>query len=305
LQETGYAFGITCLGLTSSSLSTLFENEKMRFDYCIVDEASQIPEPLILKPMSLSRVILLVGDSYQLSPFNQSNDTRETGSLFERFSEVYGANVQLSFQYRMNRILQNLVNQFIYCGRMKSLEFSDSEELQFKSNFNSSSHPLPSLCIIDTSIMAKNVEISDPFTASFLNKAEAEIVLQLARNLIGEDMNIGVISPYRGQVSLLKEMISTCDLDFRSFVEINTIDQFQGRDKDIIIISSVRTSYAGDLLKDWKRVNVMLTRAKKKLIFVMKLTALTDSPFIRALADFIPSSAIIQVKCLEDITNMR
>jgi len=257
------------------------------FDYCIVDEASQITQPVCLGPLRFAKVFVLVGDHYQLPPLIRSNECKEQGmteSLFRRLSEAHPqAVVNLEYQYRMNNDIMYLCNELIYNNRLRCAIPAVAE------------NPL----IIPKIEVLKNEQkwirdICDPkFNVIFLdtdkvpaietrsgdilqNEVEALLVYHITVALINAGVSastIGIISPYRSQLQLVRQnlkeyMHSKLGNDS---VEVHTVDKYQGRDKDCIIISLVRSNQnqnIGDLLRDWRRVNVALTRARKKMIIL-------------------------------------
>ncbi|MBW0462867.1 hypothetical protein O181_002582 [Austropuccinia psidii MF-1] len=262
---------------------------KRNFDYCIVDEASQITLPTCLGPLRYADVFVLVGDHFQLPPLVKSVKARAAGletSLFKLLTEAHPESVvSLSIQYRMNEDIMSLSNALIYDGRMRCANKSVAElSLNIPHGINAglihdSKDPVP--CIGDcwlSNIMQPErkvvfVNVDQLYTEQLnphnilQNECEAGLVFQLVAALMRcgvATSTIGILTPYRQQIKLLGDLFEDVpDL------EILTADKYQGRDKDCIIMTMVRSKleeHVGELLKDWRRINVCLTRAKKKLV---------------------------------------
>lgn len=287
----------TCLGINHAIF-----NERT-FDYCIVDEASQITLPVCLGPIRLARTFILVGDHNQLPPLVQNEEARTGGldiSLFKLLSDVHpGSVVYLEHQYRMCEDVMALSNNLIYDGRLKCgsqavatrrIEIPDMDGLK-NHHYSSStlSRSQKSICLGSTRGKCWIRDLLDPDTKvafintdpllpvsreeakgnRIVNPTEAAIVVQLVESLLAvgvKSESVGVMTHYRSQLALLKH-----GLRGRQDVEMHTADRFQGRDKEVIILSLVRSNEAksiGELLKDWRRINVAFTRAKTKLLVI-------------------------------------
>ncbi|KAL3420729.1 DNA replication ATP-dependent helicase/nuclease dna2 [Phlyctema vagabunda] len=287
----------TCL-----SINHPIFNERT-FDYCIVDEASQITLPVCLGPIRMARTFILVGDHNQLPPLVQNEEARTGGldiSLFKHLSDTHPASVvYLEHQYRMCEDVMALSNNLIYNGRLKcgSQEVANSritipniEGLQIHhhtpatiphSQKSICSAPVRGRCWIrdlldpDTKVSFVNTDTLLPEAREqakgnrIVNPTEAAICVQLVESLLSVGVpasTIGVMTHYRSQLSLLKHGLRN-----HTDVEMHTADRFQGRDKEVIILSLVRSNEAssiGELLKDWRRINVAFTRAKTKLLVI-------------------------------------
>lgn len=296
----------TCLGVNHNIF-----NQRI-FDYCIVDEASQITLPVCLGPIRMARTFILVGDHYQLPPLVQNKAAQEGGldvSLFKLLSEAQPDSVvNLEHQYRMCEEVMLLSNTLIYSGRLKcgtpevaarSLEIPNIHALrQFHADgFHASQHP-HEICLgtnhghcwlhdlLEPS--AKTLLVNtDPLGTAALETAQGQRVVnhmetilcsQLVETFIASGIparNIGVITFYRSQLSLLRQSLRRYTPD----LEMHTTDKFQGRDKEVVILSCVRSNsenHVGDLLRDWRRVNVAFTRARTKLLVVGSRSTLRD-----------------------------
>ncbi|THH05716.1 hypothetical protein EW145_g4595 [Phellinidium pouzarii] len=276
---------------------------RRRFDYCIVDEASQITLPTCVGPLRFADKFILVGDHFQLPPLVKSRGARKGGldvSLFRRLSDAHpSAVVELVYQYRMNSDIMLLSNRLIYGDRLKcgsrdvagrSLQIPNKEAGDLPCFLRGSI----SMCwlwqlmderrkaiFVDTDALpAMDSRVGDLIQ----NEVEASLVQQLTEALLRsgiKEEQIGIISLYRQQIKLLSHLLQ----DYEN-VEILTADKSQGRDKDCIIISLVRANkdnQIGDLLKDWRRINVAFTRARAKLVVFGSRKTLKASPLF---ADF-------------------
>lgn len=302
---------VTCLGSSHAMLS------QRKFDYCLVDEASQIYQPTVIRPLLSAEKFILVGDPQQLSPLVKSSEGRLLGadeSLFERLDSPESTMV-LGLQYRMNRVITKLANALTYEGQLKcgndvvekaSMKVPKLELLQEKIRAEKwlsralSPHIDQSCSLINTGdVYLISTQFSDSIndvskkefadkTKLYVNFCEIAIVLYIVDLLIecgvtGE--SIGVIAPYRCQVEALKKILS-----HHNTVEVNTVDQYQGRDKKIIIYSctqskmnseaSSKTSSEVEILDDRRRLTVAITRAKHKLIMIGDANCLINyTPF--------------------------
>ncbi|KAG2574315.1 DNA replication ATP-dependent helicase/nuclease JHS1-like isoform X2 [Panicum virgatum] len=293
--------GVTCLGIYHPLLA------HKKFDTCIMDEAGQITLPVSLGPLMLATKFVLVGDHYQLPPLVQSSEARENGmgvSLFWRLSEAHPQAISaLLCQYRMSSGIMELSNSLIYgnrlcCGSLEianaKLKFSGRETVQLK---------LKEILNPDRAVIFANtdqipaLEAKDHRTVN--NPTEAHIISWITKELLRRGVpqdDIGIITPYNAQVNLIQQCTD-------GLIEVHTIDKYQGRDKECIIVSFVRSTAnsrasGASLLGDWHRINVLLTRAKKKLIMVGSRGTLSTIPLLRLLVD-----KVAEIGGLLDLTN--
>lgn len=290
------------------------------FDYCIIDEASQITLPVCLGPILKAKKFILVGDHYQLPPLVRDPEARKGGldnSLFRILCEKHPqAVVNLATQYRMSEDIMSLSNELIYKGQLKCgtaeiakqvLHIPDIAGLDKMHPKNDGSFGRckggRSDCwvrdILDESVRAVFAN-TDALTAkeaakseSTLNPTEVAITLQLVLSLLSCGINaseIGIISPYRSQIKAITNKLSA-SLPANIFrqLELHTADKYQGRDKEVIIFGLVRsndTGNVGELLKDWRRINVAMTRAKRKMIIIgSKSTVSKGDEVLKKLVD--------------------
>nr|XP_054588156.1 DNA replication ATP-dependent helicase/nuclease DNA2 isoform X2 [Nothobranchius furzeri] len=303
----------TCMGIKHPIFT------RRRFDFCIVDEASQISQPICLGPLFYARRFVLVGDHQQLPPIVQNHEARTLGmdeSLFKRL-ELHGdAVVQLNVQYRMNRQIMSLSNSLMYDGRLECgsertatalltlplLLPVQSELLSF-----SQSHPeldlswlqatlLPSnpVCFLDSSLVPALESVEQGGVSNHTEAALVHTLLSLLIKAGCKAGDIGVIAPYRQQLKTISALLQSPAF---TEVEVNTVDRYQGRDKSLIVLSFVRSTAEegnlGELLKDWRRLNVAITRAKHKLLMVGSATTLRRYSPVEKLIDHLQQENMI------------
>uniref|UniRef100_H3D8F0 DNA replication ATP-dependent helicase/nuclease n=1 Tax=Tetraodon nigroviridis TaxID=99883 RepID=H3D8F0_TETNG len=277
--------GTTCLGIRHPLFT------RRRFDFCIVDEASQISQPVCVGPLFYARRFVLVGDHQQLPPIVQNQEARSLGmdeSLFKRLELHRDAVVQLNVQYRMNRQIMSLSNSLMYEGRLECgsertatslitlpLLPSVLPELGSLAWIQATLLPSNPVCFLDCSAVPALETVEQ---GGISNHTEAALIHKLLLLLIKAGCkpgDIGVIAPYRQQLRTISGLLQASAF---TGVEVNTVDRYQGRDKSLILLSFVRSTAEegplGELLKDWRRLNVAITRAKSKLLMLGSATTL-------------------------------
>lgn len=295
----------TCL-----SIRDLAFNVRDHFDYCIIDEASQVSMPLSLGPLALCEKFILVGDHFQLPPLvtHPSPEIKRglSMSLFQILAEEHPQSVvELTYQYRMNKDIMLISNALVYENRLQcgsemvatqELIIPEPQLLQKYSSATADSNKLWLHHVFNrnNSVIFFNHDSLGAYERSvgenISNTTEVELTRQIVEALClcgVEESKIGVMTLYRSQLKLLLETLS-----HRPQIEVLTADRFQGRDKECIIISLVRSNKgrkSGELLKDLRRVNVAVTRARSKLIVLGSLGTLLKaesiSEFIRLVKD--------------------
>ncbi|OVF07897.1 putative bifunctional ATP-dependent DNA helicase/ssDNA endodeoxyribonuclease [Clavispora lusitaniae] len=287
----------TCL-----SMRDLAFNVRERFDYCIVDEASQVSMPLSLGPLSRCDKFVLVGDHYQLPPLvvhpNVNVKKGLSRSLFQILADEHPQSiVELSFQYRMCKEIMLISNALVYNNRLQcgsetvakqSLTIPNPEALAAYIDPRSplSHRWLSDVFKPENKVLFLNHDNMNAYERkvgeNVSNLVEVELIRQIVESLClcgVDESKIGVMTLYRSQLKLLVQCFK-----HRPRLEILTADRFQGRDKECIIISFVRSNKekrVGDLLKDWRRVNVAVTRARSKLITVASKSTLSHADSIK------------------------
>lgn len=278
----------TCLGLDSDFIA------KKKFDVCIVDESSQVLQSEILRPLFCSDKFILVGDEDQLPPIVRNLEAKESGmseSLFDRLSNENTV-VKLKYQYRMNSCINSLANYLAYGGL---LECADDKVANATLNIrNEESYDKLQEWIRD--VFSPNLDKSVVFvnTSNYFSRGktlenkknerssvlESNIIKKLIKSSLEfgtSETDVGVIAPFADQIALLKKKLRGSNLNN---VELNTVDQYQGRDKEMIFFSCGKENRwngsssssseisKSELLNDLKRVTVTVTRAKRKLVVV-------------------------------------
>ena len=274
--------------LATNSSAALESISHVKFDVAIIDEASQATIPSILIPIAKAHRFILAGDHKQLPPTIISERAHELEkTLFEELIRIYPFKSQLlNVQYRMNSLLMKFPNREFYNNGLKSDSSVDDITIN---DILTSQHEEKALLFIDTSEVEDNREMHLKDSKSIINDLEADISVSIARDYLnagaGED-DIGIISPYADQVKLIQE---------KTPVEVKTVDGFQGREKEIIIISTVRSNSHGNIgfLKDLRRLNVAITRAKRKLIIIGNANTLITNPTYARLIEFVESENLL------------
>lgn len=261
------------------------------FDVVVVDEATQATIPSVLIPLSKAKKFVLAGDHKQLPPTVLSEKAKKLSiTLFERLIEKYPHKSEiLNIQYRMNKRLMEFPNREFYNGKLISASSNSNITLKDfgivgKDKITDSDNVL---VFVDTMRKENKFESKKKDSTSYFNKLEAEIVRDLVDSFLNLGVKnkwIGVITPYDDQVDLIRS--------FELNIEVNTVDGFQGREKEIIIISFVRSNEKGELgfLTDLRRLNVSLTRAKRKLICVGDSLTLKEHPVYRRFIEHVKNN---------------
>ncbi|RZN39837.1 MAG: IGHMBP2 family helicase [Methanophagales archaeon ANME-1-THS] len=272
----------------STAGSELLKGE--RFDYAIIDEATQATEPSSLIVLLKAERFIMAGDHKQLPP-TILNEEAASGSLskslFERLLEVHGdkVRVMLDVQYRMNEEIAAFPSSEFYGGKLRAHERVKSQTLKdvIPKSHQGAFEPddVQPLVFIDTGGSAEFRERTRRGSTSKENVAEAKLVRDIAERVLSLGIRpeeMAIISPYDDQVSLIKTLLPVDGL------EIKTVDGFQGREKEVVIVSFVRSNKSGEIgfLRDLRRLNVSITRAKRKLVLIGDSTTLaTDECYKR------------------------
>uniref|UniRef100_A0A182JR23 DNA replication ATP-dependent helicase/nuclease n=1 Tax=Anopheles christyi TaxID=43041 RepID=A0A182JR23_9DIPT len=330
VYDTFKIVAVTCQGTGHPLIN------KRLFDYCIVDEATQVFQPSLIRPLLQCKRFLLVGDPEQLPPVVKSDDARSLGaseSMFHRLDQE-GSFYILPTQYRMNRVLTKLANDFAYNGKLvcgndivenstlslpnlekvrriyeveKWLMKTISNQIDLSAvivdtgntyQMNSNYRKLNEMSTIQTDGLSKSV-------MKCTNISELAVVVYICWALIQAGVqpeSIGVIAPFRAQVDLIRKHLELLFqkqkiphrtekkenedalIKYSCNIEVNTVDQYQGKDKKIIIFSCTKSINIADavgnnngepkdskdygILSDKRRLTVAITRAKEKLIFL-------------------------------------
>ncbi len=260
--------------------------QNKKFNTVVIDEAGQALEPSCWIPILKAQRVIFAGDHLQLPPTvknNASSSNTLLTTLFEKNIKLHKANL-LNVQYRMHEAIMSFSNHQFYNGELIA---HDTNKLALLKEQDAP------ILFVDTAgcgfeELSEETSLSNPEEASFTLKI---LAAQLAEynNL---QLSIGVITPYKKQAILLNELLLHSEelLDYKQLA-INTIDSFQGQERDVIIISLVRsnTNNIIGFLSDTRRMNVALTRAKKKLIVIGDSATISSHPFYDAFINYTQS----------------
>lgn len=299
--------------------------EGMKFGTLFIDEAAQALEAACWIPMKRASRVILAGDHCQLPPTVKSIAALRAGlgkTLMERIAENKPEVVTLlKIQYRMNDEIMRFSNDWFYGGKVESapqikyrsvldydhpITWIDTSNEENQITIEGEDAPEDSAST-SSSVSAANQNSDLNFKEQFvgesfgrINKAEAELtLLTLAeyftkigkRRVLEERIDVGIISPYRAQVQYLKKLIKKYEFfkPYRRLISVNTVDGFQGQERDVILISLVRSNDEGQIgfLKDLRRMNVAMTRARMKLIILGNKDTMTKHPFYKKLWEYV------------------
>jgi superfamily I DNA and/or RNA helicase len=273
----------TLVGASHPTLS------KYRFKTVVVDEAAQALEPAIWIPLFKANKIVFAGDPFQLPPTVKSMDARKMGlhvTTMERcLSHI--PNALLNVQYRMNQAIMDFSNQQFYDGKLVAHESVKQHRLSIDEG--------ESVTFIDTvgcGFDEQVVEIQGRFPSRF-NPDEYHVLREHLYKLVEfyEKENvptIALISPYREQVTYMQTMVAEDEQLQKLPISINTIDGFQGQERDVVYISLVRSNAKAEIgfLNDYRRMNVAMTRARKKLIIIGNSATIGQDRFYDAFLNY-------------------
>lgn len=263
------------------------------FNTVFIDEAAQALEPACWIPVLRAERVIFAGDHCQLPPTIKSLEAAREGlsqTLFEKCIERNQVDVMLETQYRMHEDIMNFSGSQFYEGKLKA------DERVRRHLLKEGDAPL---VFVDTAGCGYTEQL-DRESRSIYNQEEAVLLLKLLQDeaeqlgvdkILTEDIKIGVISPYRLQVKYLAELFSENNAlkSIAGQVTINTIDAFQGQERDMIYISLVRSNENSEIgfLSDTRRMNVAMTRARKKLVMIGDSATLGSHAFYSKFLDYV------------------
>ena len=270
----------------------------MKFTTLFIDEAAQALEAACWIPIRKVSRVIFAGDHQQLPPTVKSIAALKAGlgkTLMERIVENKPEVVTLlQVQYRMNDQIMQFSSREFYNGMLQT-----APEIKYRGILD---YDNP-MSWYNTDDLPDDIESKEEFVGeSFgrINKAEAELTLQHLelyygrigkQRILDERIDVGIISPYRAQVQLLRRLIKKREFfkPYRNLISVNTVDGFQGQERDVIILSLVRSNDEGQIgfLRDLRRMNVAITRARMKLIILGSVSTLTKHPFYNRLYEYI------------------
>ncbi len=274
---------VVCATNSGSGSEFLMEHY---FDVVFIDEASQATEPSCLIPMIKAGKAVLAGDHKQLPPTVLHPDAKPLSfTMFERFIKLYPqVSYMLKVQYRMNDIIKEFSSKEFYNGELISAEEVKDRKLSEITGDIGKNPVTDDTPVIFIDTEGKLLEQQKKGSKSKFNPQEAEIVkkvIDFLKEAGVKNEDIGVITPYKDHEEYLKKLIPD--------VEVKTVDGFQGREKEVIIISLVRSNPEEEIgfLDDLRRLNVALTRAKRKLIIIGDSKTLSSNETYKKLIDYI------------------
>ncbi|MBN1444456.1 MAG: IGHMBP2 family helicase [Planctomycetes bacterium] len=271
----------TCTGAGDPILA------RREFDLAVVDEAAQALEAACWIPIQMASRVVLAGDHRQLPPTIISREAERGGlgvTLFDRLMERDGERLSrlLATQYRMHRTIMEYPSRALYDGRLEAHASVARHLLRDLPGVEDAGAGAAPLWFVDTAGCGYDEEL-EAEGDSRENPGEAEVVARLVEDLVGLGVaprHIGVITPYSAQVRRLRERLSGLGPD----IEVDSVDGFQGREKEALVISLVRSNPKGDVgfLSEVRRLNVAVTRARRHLCVVGDSATVSREPFIEA-----------------------
>lgn len=274
----------------------------MKFGTLFIDEAAQALEAACWIPMRRVSRVVLAGDHCQLPPTVKSMAALKGGlgkTLMERIVENKPECVTLlNVQYRMNDEIMRFSSDWFYNGKVTT-----AQEITRRKSILNFDRPILWLDTGQIDFGADEPGSKEQFVGENfgrINKGEATLTLDSLQayftkigkqRILDEQIDVGVISPYRAQVQYLRRLIMKREFfkPYRRLITVNTVDGFQGQERDIILISMVRANENGEIgfLRDLRRMNVAMTRARMKLIILGDVATLTRHPFYKKLWEYV------------------
>lgn len=294
LRIRSYLFGearVIASTLTGAA-NRVLEGEK--YSTLFIDEAAQALEAACWIAIRKAGRVILAGDHCQLPPTVKSIMALKGGlgkTLMERIVENKPETVTLlKMQYRMNEQIMKFSSEWFYHGMVESAPTVSHRGIL--------DYDTPMMWIDTAECDGKEEFVGENFGR--INRAEAELTLQTLQQylekigkqrILEESIDVGIISPYRAQVQLLRKELRKREFfrPYRHLLTVNTVDGFQGQERDIILISLVRSNDGGDIgfLRDLRRMNVAITRARMKLIILGSSETMTSHPFYKKLYEYV------------------
>lgn len=284
---------ICCTPVTSTNRAL----QKKTFHTLFFDEASQALEPMVWIPLAKCNRVIFSGDHFQLPPVVKSMKAKKEGldiTLLDRCIKLEAVSSLLTRQYRMHNAIMSFSNAYFYNNELEADITVKEALLDSTSDSDLLSAPVE---LIDTAGCSFD-EVQNPETLSLCNPGEAELLFKHLNLLIeqysysypDQKISVGIISPYKEQIELLKEKLGEQNLADKPIehISVKTIDGFQGEERDVIYISLVRSNAESEIgfLSDIRRMNVALTRARKKLVVIMDTATIGNHPFYKSFIEY-------------------
>lgn len=280
--------------LIGAAASILSDHE---FKTCVIDEAAQALEPATWIPILKSNRVVLAGDPYQLPPTVKNREAEKKGfteTLLEKSLAIHGRNALLEVQYRMNEPIMGYSNTYFYDGRLKAADLVAKRSLP--------GIPLTeSVVFIDTAGTGFEEKLHPRFKSRY-NDGELNILLEHLLNLREatppEDRlpSVAIISPYRQQIIKAEDLLDSEPRLHDFNLTINTVDGFQGRERDVVYLSLVRSNEKQEIgfLSDYRRMNVAITRARKYLIVIGDSATIGNDKFFAGFLQYVETHGLYQ-----------
>ena len=276
----------------TGAANRVLEGEK--YSTLFIDEAAQALEAACWIAIRKAGRVVFAGDHCQLPPTVKSIAALKGGlgkTLMERIVEQKPQVVTLlKVQYRMNEQIMHFSSDYFYHGEVET-----APEVSHRGILD---YDVPMMWIDTADVDGKEEFVGESFGR--INRAEAELTLHTLelyfqkigkQRILNESIDVGIISPYRAQVQLLRKMIRAREFfrPYRHLISVNTVDGFQGQERDVVLISLVRSNEGGDIgfLRDLRRMNVAITRARMKLIILGSAQTMTSHPFYGRLHEYV------------------
>ena len=267
--------------LTGASNALISERH---FKTVFIDESSQALEAAAWIPIIRSKRLIMSGDHHQLPPTIKSFEAAKEGLEHTLFAKgqtnQQESVVMLETQYRMDPLIMGFSSEQFYDGKLQA----DESLLQRP---NAYAQPIS---FIDTAGTGFTEEVKEE-TLSTFNKEEAQLLIQLLANETLDESTVGIIAPYKAQVELLTRLVNeSADLaTWRPQITVNSVDAFQGQERDVIYISLTRSNDQAEIgfLREYRRLNVAMTRARKKLVILGDSATLGSDGFFGKMLDYI------------------
>ena len=268
--------------------------EGQKYATLFIDEAAQALEAACWIPIRRATRVVFAGDHCQLPPTVKSYEALREGlgvTLMERIvRQKPDAVTLLTTQYRMNEDIMRFSSEWFYHGKVES-----APDVRHRSVLD---YDIPMLWIDTADMSCREEFVGESYGR--INKTEARLTLAALQlyfdkvgreRILSERIDVGIISPYRAQVQFLRHLIKADPWfkPYRHLITVNTVDGFQGQERDIILISLVRANDEGQIgfLRDLRRMNVAMTRARMKLIILGDAPTMTRHPFYKRLYEYI------------------